>query len=505
MPDQEKPDQNDMSSESDALFNEVPVEDDLQDEEALHPRRSASAEFVVDAKVGSASVLRDAMDPANQSLADALKLTYKVLVLGIFVLIILFLGSGFKTIDTSQTGIRTLFGKIQGESGSQALQPGLAINWFPYPASDFIIFTQRIGLAVNETFWPDNQIGQNGSYEKATDNTANHGRYLLGLGRGKDGYLLLSDGIGHLQMQATYSIDRPEQFVQNVIGENEAKRIVELALQRAAVHELAKMNLKDAINQEDLVANRILLNTKTFLKELHTGINIDRLEATNIQPPLAIYRIMRQLNTTSASVSKLKADAILEKNNNLLRTAGQAYSKLLILIEEYEKVLLSSELGARDPEAESILSEIEKTLESDDIGGEVAQMIEAAKSHKDYIQATLGALANRFLGLLSQYRANPEFVVSMQWMETYERVLGAQTAEKIFMPASSTSIIARVKTSNDVMQARRAIKRQLRENLAYENARGAGSSQLGLFERNMTRRLQVGDDGSVVGRGQGRQ
>ena len=37
------------------------------------PRRAASAEFAVERTVGSEAMLREAMDPANQSLADALR------------------------------------------------------------------------------------------------------------------------------------------------------------------------------------------------------------------------------------------------------------------------------------------------------------------------------------------------------------------------------------------------------------------------------------------------
>ena len=63
------------------------------------PRRAASAEFVVDGDVGSEAVLREAMDPANQSLADALRLSFRILQLVILVLVVLFLASGFRTVD----------------------------------------------------------------------------------------------------------------------------------------------------------------------------------------------------------------------------------------------------------------------------------------------------------------------------------------------------------------------------------------------------------------------
>ena len=75
-------------------FTDVPVDEEPLEVDA--PRRAASAQFVVDADVGSEAALREAMDPANQSLADALRLSFRVLQLVIVVLI-------------AQDGVRLMF------------------------------------------------------------------------------------------------------------------------------------------------------------------------------------------------------------------------------------------------------------------------------------------------------------------------------------------------------------------------------------------------------------
>ena len=51
------------------------VAEEAESEEPMTPRRAASAEFVVTSESGSETALRDAMDPANQSLAEALRLS----------------------------------------------------------------------------------------------------------------------------------------------------------------------------------------------------------------------------------------------------------------------------------------------------------------------------------------------------------------------------------------------------------------------------------------------
>ena len=97
--------------DSDALQRPYAEEAPEIEQEDL-PRRAASARFIVDSEVGSEALLRDAMDPANQSLADALRLSFRVLQAVIVVLIVLFLASGLKTVDDGYSGVRTLWGRI---------------------------------------------------------------------------------------------------------------------------------------------------------------------------------------------------------------------------------------------------------------------------------------------------------------------------------------------------------------------------------------------------------
>ena len=84
--------------------------DDLVEEETPEgnlPRRAASAEFVVTAEAGSEAALREAMDPANQSFADALRLSFRILQLGMLALLAVFLFSGFQTVEEGDLGVQT--------------------------------------------------------------------------------------------------------------------------------------------------------------------------------------------------------------------------------------------------------------------------------------------------------------------------------------------------------------------------------------------------------------
>ena len=98
--------------------------------------RDASARLDVEGGVGDIAELREAMDPANRSLGEALRLRFRLLQTAIVVLFVLFIFSGFKTVEINQSGVATVWGRMIDSSG---LEPGLQMNW-PPPVGEFVLF-----------------------------------------------------------------------------------------------------------------------------------------------------------------------------------------------------------------------------------------------------------------------------------------------------------------------------------------------------------------------------
>ncbi|MCP3905139.1 MAG: hypothetical protein GY715_16055, partial [Planctomycetes bacterium] len=225
----------------------VPVEGDADER---GPRRAASAEFNVDSRIGSAAMMREAMDPANQSLAEALRLSYRVLQVVILVLIVLFVFSGFQIVEPEEDGVLLRWGRILTRNGSKSLGQGRQFSKWPYPAGEFVIFrSQDRSVKLARQFWPD--LG-GADLESAVSRATTNEQLQPGRGKGKDGYVLSRGGdIAHLQLEATYDIDYPERAVHAVKDERtdanglDADRLVSLALQRATVHFAARRSLEE--------------------------------------------------------------------------------------------------------------------------------------------------------------------------------------------------------------------------------------------------------------------
>jgi len=198
--------------------------------ETQTPRRAASAQLLIESDVGSQAAMREAMDPANQSLADALRLSFRVLQFVIVALLAMFLVSGFQRVDDRQSGVMLRFGRIIEVDHEAALEPGLRRNLLPYPAGEFIIFdVANRSVNVGDTFWP--KIPVNMTVDQAIERASSRGT----LRPGEVGTVLTDGGdIAHVKLSATYDIIDPVRLVER-LGIDDADRVVELALGRAVV------------------------------------------------------------------------------------------------------------------------------------------------------------------------------------------------------------------------------------------------------------------------------
>ena len=92
-------------------------------------------------------VIEEPLDPANQSLADALRLSFRVLKIVMIFLVIIFLFSGVVIVDEREVVVLARFGRQVA-----VLKPGLRVA-LPYPIHEQIhVSTAQKRLSV-DTFW----------------------------------------------------------------------------------------------------------------------------------------------------------------------------------------------------------------------------------------------------------------------------------------------------------------------------------------------------------------
>ncbi|MCH2134352.1 MAG: hypothetical protein MK116_11430 [Phycisphaerales bacterium] len=423
-------DERDIQQDQDGLGNgpasDVPVEELPMEVEPA--RRSASAQLVVDADVGSAAALREAMDPANRSLTDALQLSFRVLQLVIVVLLVLFVFSGFKTVGTAESGVATVWGRIVDREG---LQPGLQMNW-PPPIGEFVLFKSD-GREVDGF----NAFMSRAMVEKGIEKGMQDASQMDQLLPGQDGSFLTQGGqIAHVRVRTEYSVVDPVKFLRSV-PDGSADSIVRVAVERAVVHvglSQTLENLQSLSNEE--VQELIGDSAQTVLNDIESGMRITSVMVVNeIQPPLYIQRLQENFSEAKQNAAARVNRAETKASDVLITAAGQNVNTLAKLMREYE------EAWEQDlPDAGDRLAAINAFFDGDEIAGQAANAISSAQRFQSLIDQTLGREARRFAGLLPAYRKHPELVIAEKWLEAYGSVMGQPDAEIMYVPSGLGSM-----------------------------------------------------------------
>ena len=459
-------------------------------------RRAASARFEVDAKVGSEALMRGAMDPANQSMAEALRLSYRVLQMVILVLIVLFFVSSVQTVDDDQGGVLTRWGAIQETNGDPNLSPGLKWGVLPYPISEFILFNVTNRSADVGNAFVQSNPGGNTLEEQLNAATAD--KALI---PNVDGSLLTRDGdVVHMRVAARYNIDPASRFVERINDADpaaSAARIVRMALQQATVHAVAGMASQDVVDRAAEVESLVQQAAQRTLDQLQCGITLAQVDVTNNSLPFSIQKVNGDLQQAQLDAQSMVETARAKAEESLIRTAGNSYRDIVKLIDQYEE---ADELADKS-QATDVLAKINETLERQDVLGDVANVLSTARTYQSQIESGLGGEVQRFQSLRAAYEDNPELVIRKQWMEAYAYVLSRPDVETIYVPYALGTAQILVNGSSNVQQLRQQMaiaakeRRNMQQFMNVNDLFIKRGSDISIGEAG--RQLNRGDDGKV--------
>lgn len=429
--------------------------------EIEQPRRASSAQFIVDRAPGAEAAMREAMDPANQSLAEALRLSYRVLQVVIVVLVLLFLFSGFQTVQEGYTGVRTLFGRIYGAPGDEQLSPGPTLFW-PYPVGEIVTVQVRRQVDLSKSFWPTYRRDDM-TLEQATERADVTQPIRPGTNDLGDGSLLTADGdLVHVRITAEYTVDNAVDFLHNV-NPATIDNIVRMALRRGMVQTAASYTLTELIELREEPVAMLRANAQAMLDRqlggrdrevagvgARTGVELTDVQITARTAPLAIRKAFAEVQNAREDAKTAVELARQEAQRLLNAAAGPNFREISDQIDAYEAALTSE-----DADADALLAKLGETLEGDRVSGEAARIISRAKAYQAQVDATLGSAAQELNSLLPAYRANPQLLVRNLWLEAYQVVMGNPLAEIMSMPDGLAAIRLQIESSQQLTQDRR--------------------------------------------------
>ncbi len=447
-----------------------------ESEEAGLPRREKSAEFDVSATREDG--ILDAMDPANQSLADALRLSYRVLQLAILGLAVVFLFSGFQTVRENSTGVRTLFGRVVGDGSDAAIGTGLQPFW-PYPVGEIITVPMKRTVQVDRAFFPSlrARTGAESFQEVSLDQATDSADVTKPIrpGPAGDGSLILRGGdLGHCRMTADYSIDDPVAFLSRFTAQD-ADEVVRMAMERAAVHVAASLTLAEFIDDREAASRRIRDLAQETLRGIDSGIRLAGVSVTDRIPPLSVRKSVQGVQAARER-AKIALEVARRESATILDDAAgrSAFDDIRRLIGDYETAI---SLGDEE-EADRVLASIGNRFDATDIGGDAAATLTKARAFRSMVDSGLGTFARRVDSLSASYRENPAQLVRQLWLDAYREVLEQPDVEVLSAPPGLGGLALRMKSSAEIASGRRdsALERRTRQSLSELDL---GSWQLG--------------------------
>ncbi|RLT16953.1 MAG: hypothetical protein DWI28_06895 [Planctomycetota bacterium] len=408
-------------------------------------RAGKSAVLKVEVIGNDRASMREAMDPANESLGEALRLSYRLLQVAIAGLIVTFFVSGFQSIPEGVTGIRTIFGRVAGESGNEIVTTGLQPFW-PYPIGEFSTMQQRKNIEVRETFWPF-RTRKDGTIDGATQ-SASSGDPIR---PGRDGSVITADGdLVHLQLSAEYSIVDPVAML-TLIGPDGADILIRSVLRRAVVQTVAQYTLSDLLEQRDTPALEIRQRMQESIDKLQAGIQIGSVVILERTAPFAVRGALQRVQTAREDVKTILERARQDANAKLVGAAGPKYGEILQMIHEFELLLTSGDQSGSD----KLLRQIGERFEQPDIGGQASRIIMQSRAYQSTLVATLAKDSRRLLSLSSSFKENPRQLVQQLWLDAVRQSISQNEVEVLSVPDELARYVIRVQSSPEVMQTRR--------------------------------------------------
>ncbi len=389
----------------------------------------------------------ESLDMATQSLAEALRVSFKLLGVIMVVVVIAFLLTGVKAIESQEKGIIKVFGKHV-----RTATQGLVYTW-PFPVGDIEIVTIKEQRLTIDDFW---------MFETPQDKTKPYlERRVMGEGLrpGWDGALLTGDrNLLHVKLECTYVVNNPVAFKSNISNLEETLRD---AICGAAIRAAARRTA-DAIQRtqqmqflsEVMEEAQIQLDNLTMATEVDSpGIVIRNVLMTEKVWPLRALPAFNSAQTARSKAEGKVNSAMADAEKILNAAAGPITYKALVgdpariagigtqsetQADQYDLIGQYSRARDKDDEklAQQLLDEINVLLVSNKTSGEASKVIASAKAYRTSTIQKVRSRAQKFKEMLPEFQKAPEFMMERLWAETREAILSSPTVEKYYVTPS---------------------------------------------------------------------
>lgn len=359
------------------------------------------------------------LDPAQQSLAEALRVSFAILRIAMGGLLIAYLFSGTFSVGSNEVALRLRFGECVGGPTDRVLERGTYLAP-PFPIEQVVkIDTRPATLVLDKEFWFETTAQDSGLTRSQLQ-----GQKAAPLHPLRDGSLITGDsGIVHAKWTLTWRIADPVAYVTNVGSRDVAEGIVRLVAQQGIVHSVAQLTADDMLR--GIVNRELALGLMhDRLDTMRTGLTVDQMTLDKVSAPMRVAGSFDAVTSAESDRAGRIVTAQQERARVLGETAGEGSGPLLAIVTEYERAVERTDHEAARTTQETLDAALDDLrVDGVAIGGDVARIINAAKTYRTQIVEEVASEALAFRQLLPQYQRNPRLVLAKLWEDARESIL----------------------------------------------------------------------------------
>ena len=432
------------------------------------------------------------MDVASRSLAEALRLSFRVLTLLMIGVLIAFAVSGFSFVDSGQVGVKKVFGRVTGTSPSGG---GLTYTW-PYPVGEIELVDVRERQLQIKDFWML-ETGLDAGKDMSQRTSMSKGLQPV-----LDGALFTGDrNLIHARIDCRYRVTDPVTYLaqiaqvksSDILAESDRDKALEqvigMAVSRAAIREAAQRTAQNLKTHKGSFEEVVRLAAQQELDAMLGGSDRKQVVVVNtllmdIEWPVQAQPAYVAADQARKDFQGKRNDAIRQAREVLNQAAGDGYARLVgtpwrddpavigsdanfigqyqqlreeanrkaVLADKADKAGdsdlaadLRTDADALETQAREVLERIDNELMSNRVKGQASTIIARARAElADYIQAMKGR-EDRLTKLLPEYEKSPEMLMDRLWRETWDQIQSSPMVLRQYLPfaANARTVIQR--------------------------------------------------------------
>ncbi len=391
--------------------------------------------------------VEEPLDAAHQSLADALRASFGVLKGIMLILVLLYLASNVRSIDSHEEALVLRLGDLH----RVVERPGL-IWAFPFPIDEIVpLPTKRSNdlLVDSHTFHREkNEIGKPLSFITRGPREP--------LNPSLDGALVTADvGLVHVRWKVTYKFSDVSSYVTRIAGDSvdAAESLIRTFVETVGIEVASERTAEEMIRTRvDFVRGEMKRRINTRLTGLQSGVEVTEIAMYEPTPPIQVRQAFDATQQAESRKQHTVRAAQKDRTRILSQAAGASHQRLIRLLDDIDRG------GTDERSVEELRSQLDRVLDLE-AEGEAGKRLKDAGAYRTVVVSRMQADVERYRALLPEYSRNPMMLINRLWEQTKQEIYASPGVTKFYRPRGLREF--RVKIPLDPEDVRSAEERRL--------------------------------------------